>query len=260
MLVALMLAFAAAGCALGDRVIRGAGSSISASPTTVAPTDLPAAAVLVEAKLVGGFIMPGLRAIRAPRLVVYGDGRAVADASRVLTLAAGDVQALMTVLDRDVAGIPSTVRPRGGVAVMDAPTSVLTVRAADGAPRRVSAAGLAELAGAYPAELTQAWSRITVLAQRVITTGSDYRADRVRLVGALAAEPTGAVRVWPAGVSVPPSAAQDGSMVLDVTGPTAAAVVRQVPRDAAASGRWPLYRTPQGKVVALAWRYLLPHE
>lgn len=63
---------------------------------------------------VGDLVAPGIGAVRPPHLVVYADGRAIADAAHELRLPAGEVKDLVKALKRDLAGQPATAVPKPG--------------------------------------------------------------------------------------------------------------------------------------------------
>ena len=222
------------------------------------------AAVSVAAwRLEGGFVPAGMRAISAPRLVVYSDGRAVADAERMLTLTVRETGELVGALRHDLAGLPATATPRpGGPQVADAATSVLEVRGADGRLQSVQAYAL-EIVQGYPRSIYAARDRLAPLAERVARDGVPYTSDRIRLV-AERREEAGAgstVAPWPAGVPVPSTVdGQSGVRVLDLAGVQSEAAALALPRDLVQPGTWPLRRTPDGGLLAVSWRYLLPGE
>src|SRR6266542_2107116 len=118
--MAVLLVASVAGCARTGGETTGEGST---SPVVF----LPGPAQLVAAlRFDGGFVPPGWLAIRAPRLAVYSDGRAVADADRALTLTSQELSDLVGMLRSDLAGQPATASPRAdGQAVADAATTVL---------------------------------------------------------------------------------------------------------------------------------------
>ncbi|TMR95755.1 hypothetical protein [Nonomuraea basaltis] len=227
----------------------------SGAPATVSPEgDRPVAVWRLE----GGFLQPGLLAIRPPRVVVYGEGQAIVDAARTLRLSQAELSDLVSALARDLSGQPATATPRPGTpVVMDAPTTVLGVRAAGGEMREVRIPALDESGDGYAGPLLNARARLDRLAQRAATEGQDYSSERVRLV----AEETqgGKARAWPEGVPEPPGT---GAPVhtRDLSGNAASAAARLIPYDAGQQGDWPVYRAPSGVSLAVSWRYLLPDE
>jgi len=211
----------------------------------------------------GGFLPAGLRAIRPPRLAVYSDGRAVASASRTLTLTSPELSDLVRALRRDLAGQPATASPpTGGQAVADAATTVVQVRTADGSLQSVSAYALEILRG-YPERLHAARERLDRLTGRVSSQGVPYTAERIRLVAEerTGAQTAGPVQPWPTTVPVPSVVdSQTGLRQADLAGAAAAAATQALPRDQEQVGGWPVRRTGDGLLLAVSWRYLLPDE
>ncbi|WP_327582306.1 hypothetical protein OHA25_41130 [Nonomuraea sp. NBC_00507] len=229
----------------------------SGPPATVEPDgDRPVAVWRLE----GGFLPPGLLAIRPPRVVVYGDGRAIVDAARTVRLSEAELSDLVSALDRDLSGQPATATPRPGTpVVMDAPTTVLGVRTAGGSLREVRIPALDESGDGYAGPLLNARARLDRLAQRAAAEGRGYSSDRVRLVAEEAEARDGKVRPWPEGVPEPPDA---GSPVRtrDLSGNAAQSAIQLIPADSGQRGGWPVFRAPSGAMLALSWRYLLPDE
>jgi hypothetical protein len=75
-------------------------------------------------RLEGGLLAPGLPQLIPPRLAVYGDGRAIADAAYVIRLRPSEVNRLVTALTQDLKAIPPSPSPPS--TVMDAPVTVMT--------------------------------------------------------------------------------------------------------------------------------------
>lgn len=206
---------------------------------------------------IGGFVPPGWTFIEAPPVVVYSDGRAVADAHRVLTLSLPEVAALVRDLRRDLRGLGATAKSTESEFVADAPSTVLEVRTPAGGVQSVSAYALGIVDG-YPEALEDARDRMASLAERVTQQGTVFTGQRVRLV---AEERTDGkvVMDWPAAVPVPPKNSA-GVRVADLDGPSAAALVDAIPPVQELDGPWPVLRLPDGSLVGVAWRYLLPDE
>ncbi|MEU7829954.1 MULTISPECIES: hypothetical protein [unclassified Nonomuraea] len=210
-------------------------------------------------RLEGGFLPPGLLAIRPPRVVVYADGWAIVDAARTLRLAKADLNKLLAALDRDLSGQPATATPRPGApVVMDAPTTVLGVRTAGG-KREVRIPALDVTRGSYAKALYDARDRFDRLARRITAKGQNYVSRRVRLVAEQTTLRGGKARPWPRGVPEPRAA---GSPVRtrDLSGKAAMAAIRLIPRDADQRGGWRVFRARSGASLAVSWRYLLPDE
>ena len=249
LLVAGLLALGvAAGCA---RPAQGPGEPPIGLPTT-------GAAVVAEWTEEGGFVPPGWNEIRAPRLVVYGDGTVIADASTTITLTADEVTALVGELQRNLAGLPVVVEGGAANIVADASTTVLTVIQPDGELASVRAYALAIEGAGYPDRLVAAGRAMQVLWERT-SAGSVYRAEDVRIV-AFANEHSG-TKAWPPTVPAPQRVNAAGGLPLyEVKRADAAAVLAAFPASVAASPGWHEAVLPDGTKVLLAWRYLLPHE
>nr|SBO94844.1 hypothetical protein BN4615_P4360 [Nonomuraea gerenzanensis] len=201
----------------------------------------------------GGYLAPGLRAVRPPALVVYADGRAIAEAAHELRLPPAEVEALVKALRQDLSGQPATVSPRPGTpTVYDAPATVLGVDTGNGL-REVYVPHLDQTPEGYDAALTSARDRLSHLADRVAAGGRPYAVARVRL----SADRVGGydtAKPWPRGLPVPPHESSENTR--DYAGAKARAIARLLP----APGSRRVYRTSSGEELALAWRYLLPHE
>jgi hypothetical protein len=192
-------------------------------------------------------------------LVVYVDGLAVAEVSRVLRVTTAELRDLVNGLATDLAGLPPTVSPRGNVRVMDAGVTVLGLRTSAG-PKSVSADALDELraADAYPASIYAARDLLSSLADRVMREGTDYVADRIRLFAQQAGQDTGGTPgTWPHGITVPQTTDRYGIRYIDLAGPEAATVIAAVHPQRV---NWVAFQSPSGEVLRLSWRYLLPNE
>jgi hypothetical protein len=217
------------------------------APTGLAPT-ATAPRLVAEWLSVGGLMAPGLGAVRPPALVVYADGRVIADAAHELRLPPAEVEALVKALDDDLAGQPVTVSPRPGrPTVMDAPTTILGVD---------SGAGMREVHVPYLKEagttLVDAHDRLARLADRATAEGRPYAGDRVRLF--TEQSHSTATTAKPLPDEAPLTQSRPGRK--DYKGNKARTIARLIPHD----GSWHVYRTSTGRQIALSWRYLLPHE
>lgn len=200
---------------------------------------------------VGGLMAPGLGAVRPPTLVVYADGRVIAEAAFELRVPRAEIKRLVKALDHDLARQPATASARpGSQVVMDAPTTILGVNSGDGM-REVRVPYFEEAMDDYDAALVDARDRLSRLAARVASHGRDYSTDRVRLFAQPFTSSATDAAPWPEGVPL-----QAGSGSKAYKGSKALAITRLIPRD----GPWHLYRTSSGEQIALWWRYLLPHE
>src|SRR5206468_11356260 len=128
--------------------------------TTPGPTAPNGRAVALW-RLSGGFIGPGIDGIRPPRLAIYPDRRAIADARYTGELTDAELADLVTHRTQDLRDPTVASRGPGAPDVADAPDTVLTVRPPAGA-FTVTALGLEELRdrNAYRAELYDARVRL----------------------------------------------------------------------------------------------------
>lgn len=216
--------------------------------------------VVASLQVGGGFVPYAWHLMEGPRVVVYSDGRAVADSRRVLSLASDELSDLVRELRRDLSGLGPTVDAGGEMQVADAPTTTLRVRGGDGGLTSVSAYALGISRG-YPARLVAARDRLENLARRTLDTGTAHTTDRLRLLLDPRSEVQDTVAAWPAGVPMPPLAPGAGFEVrtADFTG-AAAEAASMLPGQTWESGRWPLVRAPDGALYAIAWRYVGPEE
>jgi hypothetical protein len=108
----------------------------------------------------------------------------------------------------------------------------------------------------YPQPLYGLLDHLRGVRDRLLRAGRPYRSEGVRLIATVANQASAAA--WPGGVPVPVINAATGYGQSDLRGAPARTVSRDVPRRH--GSLWPAYRTPDGHVVRLAWRYLLPHD
>jgi hypothetical protein len=224
------------------------------------PAVLPGNTQLVAAYAIrGGFLPVSFVVIEAPALLVYSDGRVIAGAQHVLDVGRDSVADLVGELRSDLSGLDaSEVSPQSRL-VMDAPSTVFVVLRGDGSLQRVSANALSAVDD-YPRALMRADTRLRDLAKRVDAEGAPYTSDRVRLVlQSDALDPSQPIADWPAAIGVP-AAGQLGLRTADLSGADAAVVAASLPGDGWRTGRWPRYRTSDGEVYGVAWRYLTPDE
>ncbi|MEN3535161.1 hypothetical protein AAH991_08625 [Microbispora sp. ZYX-F-249] len=206
----------------------------------------------------GGFVTATMNALRPPRVVLYGDGLVIADASKRMTLTDAETGEVVARMREYLGGQPPTAAPKPGApSVTDVPDTVLGVRGKDGKMTEVRVPALEQLAGFYPRHLVDAKKLMDGLATRAAAEGADYVGDRVRLVADEAPSAEGKPSPWPEGVPEP-SGAVDPVWQKDVEGETASAVTKAVPAGQE-YGR-SLFRTGSGTVFVLSWRYLLPGE
>jgi hypothetical protein len=228
------------------------------TPTVAPPRTSDPGKVVARLSQDGGFVPLGWSLVQAPQVVVYSDGRAVANATRVLTLGSAELNELLGRLRTDLDGFGPTVTPTGKQYVADASTTHVDVLDSDGRTHSVSAYAL-DLIPSYPAALVEANTRLRRLADRVTHDGVAYRAARIRLVAEQRGDtPAGQVRAWPAGVPVP--SAVNPARAEDLDPAASAAMIAVVPVGLPDGQGWPVLRTSDGTLLGVAWRYLLPDE
>ncbi|WP_432926928.1 hypothetical protein ACQPZZ_37425 [Microbispora sp. CA-135349] len=206
----------------------------------------------------GGFVTATMNALRPPRVMVYGDGLVIVDASKRMTLTDAEVGDVVARMEEFLTGQSPTAKPKPGApSVTDLPDTVLGVRGKDGKMLEVRVPALEQLADFYPKRLVDAKKLMEGLATRTAAEGADYVATRVRLVADEAPSAEGRPSPWPEGVPEP-SGVVDPVWQKDVEGVAANAITKAVPAGQE-YGR-SLFTTRSGVVFVLSWRYLLPHE
>lgn len=239
---------ALAGCARGT----GDGSSV-VIPTVTGLA--PGVTLVAEWSETGGFTMPGEMMLRPPRLMVYADGTAIADAERSLTLDAAELSSLVGAQRSALAGLGASVKMGAGRGVADATDAVLRVRLADGALQSVTAYALEPDLG-YPARLVAAKQRMTELWRRVMDRGTPYASAQVRVVGDPTQYAGGQASAWPRSVPLPAATPDSWGTKLYVIEATDAGAVKA----AWPANRWTASTLPDGTVINVSWRYLVPGE
>ncbi|MGI5244626.1 hypothetical protein [Dactylosporangium sp. CA-139066] len=246
-----------------------------AVPTPTPSFDPPADQALATWELTGGYTLPGLSALRPPRLVVYGDGDTIADAAYRSRLDPDQLRALATAVAGDLRTAATQKKPTSTPTIADAPVTKVSVWSPTG-PLSFTAEGLDELKSdhAYADVLYDARDRLAAVHKAVSATAQPYLATRVRVVavpafegtagssglGTPAADPSAsAAVVWPTDIKLP-SPDAEGLRRADMDGDAARAAVRMLTRDLDQRGAWPTYRMPDGTTVRASWRYLLPSE
>jgi hypothetical protein len=226
-------------------------------PTPAPPGGAPVASWL----LTGGFTMPGMQALRPPRLVIYADGETIADAAYRSRIESSELSALLEHLVADLRSPDVGKRKSASPTIADTPTTVFKVWAGS-STLTVSADGLDEFReiGMYASSLYDIRDRLGTVYKDVVATAQPYLADRVRVVTELTT--AGNAAPWPQQLQVPKAAdpASDDVKRADLDGQAARDAVRLLTRDLDQRGAWPTYRTPDGQLVRASWRYLLPNE
>ncbi len=206
----------------------------------------------------GGFVTATMNALRPPRLVLYGDGLVIADASKQMKLTDAEAGEVVARMEEYLTGQPPTAEPKPGApSVTDVPDTVLGVRGKDGKMLEVRVPALEQLADFYPKQLVDAKKLMEGLATRAAAEGADYVATRVRVVAEGAESAEGKPAPWPEGVPEP-SGVVDPVWQKDVEGAAVSAITKAVPAEQK-YGR-SLFATSSGTTFVLSWRYLLPDE
>jgi len=233
--------------------------SVSSAAGAVPLVDRTRTGPVVEWEWVGGFVGPGVATARAPRLVAYADGLAIADAGRQLRLDRRSLTELRRQMAAVLADPASTRRRPGAPVIADAPAARFAVHAANGRHFTAAVDGLEESRPqhAYPQRLYALSDRLSKVRLRVTSRGAPFEPAAVRLVAVVDSAPgsSGAAR-WPRGIPVPAIAHDAYIGQVDLRGPAARTVKRSIPR----RSPWPEYRTADGRVLRVSWRFLLPHE
>jgi hypothetical protein len=237
------------------------GADPAEPPTQAPPPDRP----IASWSLSGGFTMAGVRALRPPRLVIYSDGEAIADAAYRTRLDLDDLQSLLNHLASDLRAPSASPTTSIGPSIVDAPTTVL--EAWDGqAVRTISAYGLDELREekVYGSAWYDARDRLGQVYKTVTVTAQPYLGAKVRVVTEPVVAGAGGTTTapWPAHVALPstPDPSNPDLAREDLDGQAARDAVRLLTRDLDQRGAWPTYRTADGHLVQASWRYLLPTE
>jgi hypothetical protein len=248
-----------------------------ATPTPTPSFDPPDDAPLAVWEVTGGFTAAGLSALRAPRLVVYGDGDAIADAAYRSRLDPDQLHALATSLVDDLHSAATPKEKTPAPTIADAPVTKVSVWSPTGT-LTFTAEGLDERKHdhVYSDALYDARDRLAAVHKAVSATAQPYLAARVRVVAVpaldgtagsagmgnpITADPSASSSViaWPPDIRLPAPDGQ-GLRKADLDGDAARAAVRMLTRDLDQRGAWPGYRMGDGTIVRASWRYLLPSE
>jgi hypothetical protein len=253
LLVVLVGLVVLSGCAKSDGGPGPGGQPPLTWPSTGAPQ------LVASYKVGGGFVPQGWHLMEGPRVVVYSDGLAIADATKSLILDARELSDLVLALRGELAGLGPTATAGAEHQIADAPTYTLKVQGENGTLTSVAAYALSEATG-YPPRLVAAKDRLETLAQRVLADGAAYKSEKVRLVAQEMDTTDATVSAWPDGVPVPPPFGEGSGLRMgDLTGAEAEAVATTVP-DTWRTGPWPVLKTDDGRLYGVAWRYVIPDE
>jgi hypothetical protein len=243
-----------AGTAVAAATILGArpaAADETGNPTPTGP--------VVDWEWVGGFVTPGVTALRAPRLVAYPNGLTIADADHESRLDREDLSDLRRHLVTVLADPASTRRRPGAPVIADAPATRFAVRAAHGTLYTADVEGLDEYrpGHAYPKRLYRLSDHLSAVHRRVLSTGATYEPAAVRLVAVVdSGSAPSTAAAWPRGIPVPTISPDAMVGQLALRGPVAHAVTRSFPR----RDPWPEFRSSDGRLLRASWRFLLPHE
>jgi len=226
---------------------------------------------VVSWQWVGGLVGVEYMALRRPRLVVYADGLAVAEARWQSRLSTAKVASLVTTVvhaQRQSSGLgPPQCPPVDGVA------AEIVVRDGTG-EYSLTVDPLDHPCGhpeTYPPALHDAWNRLTATYEAIVAKRLPYTAARVRLAAVPTRSEETAAAPWPSGIPSPGAPAPSGSgprelwpggpHVIDLDGEQAAAAVAGLPVDPERPQGWVILRDARDdRVWRVAVRYLLRHE
>jgi hypothetical protein len=252
--------FVGSAAALLASALGGCDGTPLTTPTNAPTMRPPDGTPLAVWELTGGFVGTAMIALRPPRLVVFGDGDAIADAAYRSHLDPDQLQSLSLGLLADLRSSDAQKQRSATASVADAPVTKVSTWSPAGV-LTFTAEGLDELKTehAYPDVFYDARDRLAAVHKSVAATAQPYLADRVRLVAMPVDGEPATVNTWPADVTLP---APDAGALrkADLSGDPARAVVRTLTRDLDQRGAWPAYRTTAGDIVRASWRYLLPNE
>jgi len=241
----------------------GCDSALGASSTPSAPSRPPDDTPVASWRIDGDLDLPAVRAIRAPMLVIFADGSAIAEAAYQSRLDDTALTSLVTHLLSALKDPAATATRTTGPSIVDASTTVFDIWTGTGT-LSVRAVGLDELRnrGVYGSALYDAADRLAAVYKTVTSTALPYLSDRVRVVTETVAEAGTTVTPWPAALALPtqPTGTDTAIRRSDLAGDAARSAVRLLIRDLDHKGAWPTYSTPDGHLVQASWRYLLPSE
>ncbi|MEV4514170.1 hypothetical protein AB0K00_35075 [Dactylosporangium sp. NPDC049525] len=252
--------FLGSAAALLASALGGCDGTPLAAPTDAPTMRPPDGTPLAVWELTGGLVGTAMLALRAPRLVVFGDGDAIADAAYRSRLDPDQLQSLSAGLLADLRSSDAQKQRTAASPIADAPVTKVTVWSPTGV-LAFTAEGLDELKSehVYADVLYDARDRLAAVHKTVSATAQPYLADRVRLVAMPVDGEPATVNPWPQDVTLP-APDRGGLRKADLSGDAARAVVRTLTRDLDQRGAWPAYKTTGGDVVRASWRYLLPNE
>lgn len=186
------------------------------SPPLIIGT-IPTAAIhgarVAELSTVGGFSPYGSLGYTPPEIAVYADGNVVVGADFWFPLSPSDLGALLSGLQKDLAGQPAVLTAAGGQAMPDVGDTVLGVRRADGGYQTVRANALSRRlsTGAYPAPVVAAYTALEAMkTSKASLSQTPYLSGAVRLAYECPASTTQMTQFWPDGLPAPTHARGTG--------------------------------------------------
>ena len=252
--------FVGSAAALLASALGGCDGTPLATPTDAPTMRPPDGTPLAVWELTGGLVGTAMLALRPPRLVVFGDGDAIADAAYRSRLDTDELQSLSSGLLGDLRSSDAQKQRSATPSITGAPVTKVSTWSPAGV-LTFTAEGLDELKTehVYPDVFYDARDRLATVHKAVSATAQPYLADRVRLVAMPVDGEPATVDAWPVDVALP---APDAGALrkADLSGDAARAVVRTLTRDLDQRGAWPAYKATTGDVVRASWRYLLPNE
>jgi hypothetical protein len=252
--------FAGSAAALLASVLGGCDGTPLTTPSEAPTLRPPDGTPLAVWELTGGLVGTAMLALRPPRLVVFGDGDAIADAAYRSRLDPDQLQSLATGLLGDLRSTDASKQRTPAAPVVGAPVTKVSLWSPAGV-LTFTADGLDELKTehVYADVLYDARDRLAAVHKSVSATAQPYLADRVRLVAMPVDGEPATVDPWPSDVVLP---APDAGALrkADLSAEPARAVMRTLTRDLDQRGAWPAYKTAGGDIVRASWRYLLPNE
>jgi hypothetical protein len=231
---------------------RAAGRITSDTPPVVVRESGLPGWPLFEWEQPGGFFNPGQGIMQPPRLAVYGDGTAYADAAARLALPPVWVKTLHDQAWKVLTAPADLVRDMNKPPPADGPYDQVRLRTPSGdyLTARLEGWQDGDPQHAYPPPPRELYQQVEAIRRHVLNAGKPWRPEGV-LLGIVAIDYVpDAYRDWPRALPTP--GRQLYQEIRLTHGP------RGLPR---ATGKvWPMYRVGGNRFVAATWRHLLPHE
>lgn len=222
-----------------------------APPVVVRESGLPNWPIF-EWEQPGGFFNPGEGIMLPPRLAVYGDGTAYADAATRLALPPAWVSTLQNQALAVLNTPAELIRDPGKPLTNDRPYDRVRARtpAGDFLTARLDGWHDGDPEHAYPPQPRELYQQVEAIRRHVKQIGRPWRPPGV-LLGVVGIDyRPDHFSDWPEALPTP--AEQLYQEIRLPHGP------HGLPR--ATAKVWPMYRVAKTRFVAATWRYLLPHE